>query len=134
MAIITEAQYESFTHEIARLREENAELIEAKEHERARAESLKATLRSAIVAEYDARIAADPKAGKSLGDGLSVQVRTKYEYDTAEAAVWAKENAPFMLKISVDAKLFEAAMKQLDKLPGFVTVKSNVVAVIKEEK
>lgn len=106
----------------------NAELIKARDEERARAESLEKTLRSAIVAAYDR----NPEGGKHLGDGLSVQVRSKYEYREDEALTWAKTNAAVLIVESVDRKGFEAMLKGMKKLPPFVRISESTVAVIKK--
>lgn len=113
---------------------DNAELIETVVYEKARMESLEKTLRSAIVADYKARLASDPEATKQSGAGMSVQVKTKYSYEQAAAVIWAKENAQMLIKIEVDTALFEKMIKQLPALPDFVKATPNVVAVIGKEK
>lgn len=64
---------------------------------------------------------------KTYDANLSVRVNTTLEYDKTKATAWAKDNAPFILV--VDEKQF----KDLDiaRTLDFVTVKENVVAVIK---
>lgn len=127
-----EKRYASVRAAIAKLDEEfgkaNAELIKAKDEEAARAASLEQSLRSAVVAAYDA----NPDNGKQLGDGLSVQVRTKYEYGEADAVKWARENAPVMIVNAIDKKAFEAMIKGMKTMPDFVRVTTSTVAVIKE--
>lgn len=91
-------------------------------------------LRTAVVAEYKARIEAadDPKkVKKTLIDGLGVRVSMHVAYEESAAIAWAKEKAPILVRESIDAKKFEAMIESLDKMPAFVAVTPNITAVIK---
>lgn len=127
-----EKRYATVRAAIAKLEVEftatNSELIKAQEEERARVLSLEKTLRSTIVTVYEA----NPDGGKQLGDGLSVQVRSRYEYGEGDAMAWAKTNAPVLIVHSIDRKGFEAMLKGMQKLPAFVRISSTTVAVIKD--
>lgn len=127
-----EKRYASVRAAIAKLDEEfgaaNAELIKAKDEEAARAASLEQSLRSAVVAAYKA----NPDGGKHLGEGLSVQVRNRYEYGEGDALKWASDNAPVLIIHSIDKKQFDAMLKGMKALPEFVRVSRSTVAVIKE--
>lgn len=113
----------------------NAELLQSLAEADARAASLEATLRSAVVEAYKDRLSVNPKAPKKLADGLSVQVRVTYIYRESDAVTWAKANAPYLLREAVNVEQFEAAMKAMgEKRPGFVKMEEKIVAAIGKEK
>lgn len=110
---------------------EHRDLIARQESAKAAFTTADKALRAAIIAEYDARVKADPKASKTLGYGCSVRVTEKLQYEDVAAVMWAETNAPYMIKRSVDAKAFAAAMESMDKMPAFVVVKETVTAFVK---
>jgi hypothetical protein len=122
----------------AKFEQENAELLAKVDAANVLVNNLESKLRTAIVEAYEAEIEEAKAAGvntdkvsKQFGDGLSVRNTEKVEYQEADAVSWARENAPYLIQIGVDKKLFEAAMKQLKKTPEFVTITKVPSAVIK---
>lgn len=116
----------------ASYQQDNRELLNAQAKASVAFAAADKALRAAILAEYDARVKADPKAGKTLGHGCSVRVSEKLVYEDIAAVTWAETNAPYMIKRSVDEKAFKAAMESMDKMPAFVVVKETVTAVVKK--
>lgn len=95
-----------------------AEATQAGEH----AHRAEQDLRAAIVEAFA------ETGQKQLGNGMSVQVRTKLKYHEGTALDWARQNAPVCLIESLDKKAFEAIAKTRH-LP-FVSIVETPVAVI----
>ena len=86
-------------------------------------------LRNAVVRLYATNLS-EGITGKTLAEGLSVQVRTKFKVlDDVAAIQWAKVNAPILVKESIDAKEMEKLAKGKDL--DFVEFTESVSAVIK---
>lgn len=118
--------------------QENKDLIAKIDAADTQASRLESVLRTAIIDAYKANIETAKATGqdiekvsKQFGDGLSVRNSEKVEYVEADAVTWAKENAQYLIRTSVDRKLFEAAMKQLEQTPAFITITKTPSAVIK---
>lgn len=107
----------------------NAEILaENEELSKAATEAEKA-LRAAILAQYQANVA-EGKTAKTLGEGLSVQVRKKFTVtNEGEAVKWAKEYAPILIKESIDVKGLEKIAESAEL--NFVEYAESVSAVIK---
>lgn len=110
--------------------EEHGALLAENERLSKEATEAEKALRDAIVETYRANVAAG-NLSKQLGDGLSVQVRTKFTYDNNKAVLWAEASAPMLIQKTVDAKKFEALVKDLDPPLSFVTITETPTAVIK---
>lgn len=72
------------------------------------------------------------EANKTFDEHLGCRHSKKYVYDDAAAVTWAAQNAPVLIKRTVDKKGFEAIIPTLQ--PDFVTVERTVTPVIKEAK
>lgn len=121
-----------------KFRNENAELILNAQLAAQVVADRNAELRKAIAAEYEVNRAevvaagGDPSmASKQLGYGLSVRVVEKLDYPMDRAVGWAKVNAPYMIRETVDAEIFVATMKALGAgMPDFVEVERKVTPVV----
>lgn len=108
---------------------QHAELLAENERLSRDATKAETALREAIKAQYIENLAKGITS-KTFGNGLSVQVRTKFTVrDEAKAITWAKQYAPILIKESIDVKALESftGSKELD----FVETVEAVSAVIK---
>lgn len=138
IAVLLEEKQADLDAQIAALRAkwqaENAETIEIAKDALQRAEDEEEALRAAIVAEYWRRRGEDPNASKQIGDGMSVQVRTRFQFDLEAATRWAKVNAPILVIETVDERAFANYLKTARELPEFVEVAESISAVIQEAR
>ena len=108
---------------------ENAELLKMEDEVNDRVTNADSDLRNAVVRLYATNLS-EGITGKTLAEGLSVQVRTKFKVlDDVAAIQWAKVNAPILVKESIDAKEMEKLAKGKDL--DFVEFTESVSAVIK---
>jgi hypothetical protein len=107
----------------------NAQLIdvEAKAHDAV--QEAEDEIRALAVTAYEA----DPSS-KDLGAGVTIAVRTTYEYDPELALNWAKEKAPIMVSEVLDRTAFNNFVKVATiACPAFVTVKTDPQARIAQD-
>lgn len=116
------AQFNAENAELLRLQEVTSEDVFAVER------ALRSAMEAAWLAEIEAAKAEGRKPSKQLAPGLSVRVTSRLVYAEEDALGWAKTNAPFLVRESVDKKQFETAIKSLS-LP-FVAVEEQVSTVI----
>lgn len=108
----------------AKFNEENKTTLHSKNLTEVEFDNADKELRRAIVAAWPGG-----DVSKTVADGLSVKVMPKLIYQEADAVKWAIEKSlPNLLKLNaVEFKKAAGVLK-----PEFVTVDSEVVAVIKD--
>jgi len=108
---------------------QHAELLDENMRLSLAATEAEKTLREAVKAQYAENLARGITS-KTFGNGLSVQVRSKFTVrDEAKAITWAKQYAPILIKESIDVKGLEKIAESADL--DFVETVETVSAVIK---